>query len=155
LKGEVSVESRTEFPERFAPGVRVEWSAGGLARELTIRSSRPHGARLLLAFEGIEDVDAAKKLSGGELSVPEEDAAPAPRGFLYGHQVEGWRCEDLAGRLAGTVRQLERTPAGPMLSIETSAGREALVPFVAPIVVAVDEPGRRIVIDPPDGLLDL
>jgi 16S rRNA processing protein RimM len=42
-----------------------------------------------------------------------------------------------------------------MLSIETPSGREALVPFVAPIVVAVDEDGRRIVIDPPDGLLDL
>jgi 16S rRNA processing protein RimM len=135
--------------------VRVEWSSGELKRDLTVVSARPHGARLLLAFEGIEDVDAARRLAGGELVVPEEEAAPAPQGFLYSYRVEGWRCEDTAGRLAGTVRQLERTPAGPMLSIELPSGREALVPFVAPIVVAVDEEGRRIVIDPPDGLLDL
>jgi 16S rRNA processing protein RimM len=158
LKGEVSVEPRTEFPDRFAPGVRVEWSASGSAggtRTLTLKSARPHGSRLLLAFDGIDGVDAARELSGGELSVPEADAAPAPEGFLYGHEVEGWRCEDVSGRLAGTVRQLERTPAGPMLSIETPEGREALVPFVAPIVVSVDESGRRIVIDPPAGLLEL
>jgi len=53
------------------------------------------------------------------------------------------------------VRGLERTAAGPLLSIETPSGREALVPFVDPIVVAVHEEERRIVIDPPDGLLDL
>lgn len=155
LKGEVSVEPRTAFPDRFAPGVRVAWSAGDRSRDLTVKSARPHGARLLLAFDGIEDVDAARELSGGELVVPEEEAAPAPEGFVYGHRIAGWRCEDVAGRLAGTVRQLERTPAGPLLSIETVSGREALIPFVAPIVVAVDEEGQRIVIDPPEGLLDL
>jgi len=74
---------------------------------------------------------------------------------VYGHRIEGWRCEDVSGRLAGIVRGLERTAAGPLLSIETPSGREALVPFVDPIVVAVHEEERRIVIDPPDGLLDL
>ena len=50
---------------------------------------------------------------------------------------------------------LEHTPAGPMLSVDVGAGREALVPFVHPIVVEVDREGRRIVLDPPEGLLDL
>lgn len=155
LKGEVSVEPRTEFPDRFAAGVRVEWSRAADRRALTVRTARRHGARLLLAFDGVEDVDRARELSGGDLSVPDEEAAPAPEGFLYSHRIEGWRCEDVSGNLAGTVRGLERTPAGPLLSIDTASGREALIPFVAPIVVAVDEEGRRIVIDPPEGLLDL
>lgn len=155
LAGEVSVEPRTEFPGRFVSGSRVEWSLAGRTRSLTIRSSRPHGERLLLAFDGVSTVEEARMLAGGELAVPEEEAAAAPEGFLWSHRIEGWRCEDVRGRLAGTVRHLERTPAGPLLALETVSGREALVPFVSPIVVAVDETGRRIIIDPPDGLLDL
>jgi len=121
LKGEVSVEPRTQFPERFAAGVRVEWNFRGRSLPLTVRTARAHGARLLIAFEGIDDVDRARELSGGELSVPEEEAAPAPEGFLYSHRIEGWRCEDVQGRLAGIVRGLEQTPAGPLLSIELAS----------------------------------
>ena len=155
LDGEVSVEPLTDFPQRFAPGIAVDWRRGDRAQRLTVRGARAHGRRILLSFEGVSGVDAARLLSGGELSVPDEEAAPAPPGFYYSHQIEGWRCEDRQGRFAGTVRNLERTAAGPLLAIETASGREALVPFVAPIVVAVDDASRRIVIDPPEGLLDV
>lgn len=155
LAGEVSVEALTDFPDRFTPGLRVEWSRDGGTRPLVVRSARPHGTRLLLGFVGIDGVDDAKEISGGELSVRDEEAVSPPDGFLFGHRLEGWRCEDREGNLAGTVRLLENTPAGPLLSIETAGGREALIPFVAPIVVSVDELGRRIVIDPPEGLLEL
>ena len=155
LHGEVSVESRTEFPDRFAPGATLEWQGSGRTEALIVRSVRPHGSRLLVAFEGVGDVDAARALAGGALHVADEEAAPPRPGFYYSHQVEGWRCEDRAGRLAGIVRLLEQTPAGPLLSIELASGKEALVPFVSPIVVSVDESERRIVIDPPDGLLDV
>lgn len=155
LHGEVSVESRTEFPERFAPGATLEWQGSGRTAALTVRSVRPHGSRLLVAFEGVGDVDAARALAGGALHVPDEEAAPPRPGFYYSHQIEGWRCEDRTGRLAGIVRLLEQTPAGPLLSIELASGKEALVPFVSPIVVSVDDSLRRIVIDPPEGLLDV
>ena len=42
-----------------------------------------------------------------------------------------------------------------MLSVDVGGGREALVPFVHPIVVDVDRAARRIVLDPPEGLLEL
>jgi 16S rRNA processing protein RimM len=155
LKGEVSVELRTDFPSRFAPGVSFQWRLRDDVRSLTVRGARPHGDRMLLGFEGVEDVDAARRLSGGELSVPDEEAVAAPEGFYFGHELEGWRCETTTGELAGSVRRLEHTPAGPLLSLEAESGREILVPFVSPIVVLVDRASRRIVIDPPAGLLEL
>lgn len=155
LEGELSVEPFTDVPERFATGVRVEWRKGDDAKILTVRSSRSHGERLLIAFEGFAGVDSARSLSGGELTVGDEDAAAAPEGWYMSHQIEGWRCEDVSGRFAGTVRLLETTPAGALLSIETPSGKEALVPFVHPIVVLVDEAQRRVVIDPPEGLLEV
>jgi len=155
LDGELSVEPMTEFPERFVPGAEVDWRSGETARRVTIRSVRKHGKRLLVSFEGFGGVDAARSLAGGELSVADAEAAPPRSDFYYSHQVEGWRCVDRAGRLAGIVKTLEQTVAGPLLAIETPSGREALVPFVDPIVVCVDEEGRRIVIDPPEGLLEV
>ena len=157
LKGEVSVELRTDFPSRFAPGVSFEWRLDGRTdvRTLVVRGARPHSDRMLLCFEGVEDVDAARRLSGGELSVPDEEAVAAPEGFYFGHELEGWRCETTTGELAGSVRRLEHTPAGPLLLLESESGREILVPFVSPIVVLVDRTSRRIVIDPPAGLLEL
>jgi 16S rRNA processing protein RimM len=53
------------------------------------------------------------------------------------------------------VRDLEETPAGPQLTLDSPGGKEVLVPFVHPIVVEIDRRDRRIVLDPPEGLMDL
>ncbi len=151
----MSVESRTDFPERFAPGSRLEWRRGEESRPLVVAASRRHGGRWLLRFEGCERPEDARLLSGGELGVPEADALPAPEGSYYSHEVEGWRCEDARGGVLGTVAGLERTRAGPLLTVTTPAGKPVLVPFVEAIVLRMDEAGRRIVIDPPEGLFEL
>lgn len=155
LSGEVSVDVVTDFPERFVPGASLVWRSGTLERTLSLAAVRGHGGRLLLCFDGVEGVDAARGLQGGELLVPAGEAHPAPEGFYYGHEIRGFSCEDPDGRVLGVAAGLEPTPAGPMLSVEVGPGREALVPFVHPIVVAVDREKRRIVLDPPDGLLEL
>ncbi len=118
-------------------------------------SARPHGQRWLLLFEGVSSPEQARQLAGGEISVPTEEAFPAPEGYYYSHQIEGWRCEDSRGRPLGTVGALEETPAGPLLTVRTPGGRAVLVPFVAAIVAAVDAGGRRIVLEPPEGLFEL
>ena len=154
LRGEVSVDVWTDFPERFSPGAALLWR-GVPERTLLLSGVRGHPDRLILKFEGVDDVDTARALQGGELFVPVEDAHPAPEGFYYGHEVRGFSCEDAGGRVLGIAAGLEQTPAGPMLSVDVAPGREALVPFVHPIVVVVDREGRRIVLDPPEGLLEL
>ena len=155
LKGELSVEIATDFPERFAPGARLTWKRGDEVRELAIVSARPHGRRLLVAFEGLRDVDAARGLAGGDLLVAEENAFAAPAGFYFSHEIEGFRGEDPRGRLLGVVQGLSRTAAGPMLMLEVAGKKETLVPFVEEMVLKIDRDGRRIVLDLPEGLLDL
>jgi 16S rRNA processing protein RimM len=145
----------TSFPERFQPGGQLLWRRGEQERPLCVRGVRPHGDRLLLRFEGVDDPAGARELSGGELCVPGEEAFPAPEGFYYSHRVEGWHCEDAAGRPLGTVAGLEQTVSGPLLTVSTPSGKGVLVPFVAAIVIEVDEDGHRIVLEPPDGLFEL
>ena len=154
LEGEVLADVVTDFPERLHPGLRVVWRSGASERPLTIRVVRPQGDRMRIAFDGVETVDAARMLTGGDLCVPEAEVFPAPEGFYYEHEVAGFRCVDGAGRALGTVTALEKTAAGPMLTVAAD-GRETLVPWTRPIVVDVDRSARRSVLDPPEGLFDL
>jgi 16S rRNA processing protein RimM len=155
LAGEVSVDVLTSFPERFTPGLVLIWRRGAQERPLTLASVRPHAGRLLLRFEGASDVDAARALGGGDLLVAREEAVPAPDGFFYEHEVKGWRCQDVQGRLLGSVAGLEKTTAGPLLEVDTPSKKGVLVPFVEGIVVRIDRAAREVVLDAPDGLFDL
>jgi 16S rRNA processing protein RimM len=155
LSGEVATEVVTDFPERFVAGAPLVWRREAVERPLTIASARPHGDAILLRFEGIGDVDAARRLQGGELCVPAERAFPAGADFYYAHEIRGWECTDPSGRPLGVAADLEPGPAGPLLTLTTEAGRDILVPFVHGIVVDVDRSRRRIVLDPPEGLFAL
>lgn len=149
------MEVATSFPERFRGGARLLWRRGAEERPLVVAGARPHGGRFLLRFEGIEDPETARALAGGELLVAGNEAFPAPEGFYYSHRIEGWRCEDAAGRALGVVERLEQTAAGPLLTVATPKGKSVLVPFVDSIVVEIDESGGRVVLDPPEGLFEL
>jgi 16S rRNA processing protein RimM len=155
LKGEVSVEIATDFPERFAAGTHLTWRRHDEMRELAIASVRPHTGRLLVVFEGVCDVQAARELTGGDLVVAEQEAFAAPAGFYFSHEIEGFRGEDRQGHFLGVVRGLAQTVAGPTLTLETAEGKEALVPFVEEMVLKVDRESRKIVLELPEGLLDL
>jgi 16S rRNA processing protein RimM len=155
IAGEVSVSIRTDFPERFVPGAAFLWRNGDATRELRVTSARPHAGRMLLRFEGVGDASAARALAGGDLCIASGDARPAPPGYFYEHEILGWVCEDRSGRRLGEVTGLERAPGAPLLSVETRPGKVALVPFVHGIVVSVDREARRVVLEPPEGLLEL
>ena len=145
----------TDFPERFRPGTPVTWKRSGEERSLVVASARPHARRMLLRFENVSGVDAARALSGGELVVADSDSFPAPEGFHYAHEVRGWPCDDQAGRPLGEAAELETTVAGPLLTVRTPEGKFVLVPFVAGIVVRVASLAKRIVLEPPAGLFEL
>jgi 16S rRNA processing protein RimM len=156
LKGDVSVEILTAFPDRLLPGASLLWQREiEEPRRLTVAGVRAHGERVLMRFEGIEDVDSARALCPGDLSVPAGEAVPPPEGFFYSHELRGFACVDREGRALGTAAGVEETPAGPLLSVTRPDGKEALVPFVAEYVVRIDRGGRAIILDLPAGLLEL
>jgi 16S rRNA processing protein RimM len=133
----------------------LAWRRGEIERELRVAAAAVHGARIRLRFEGIEDADSARELAGGDLWVAQEQAVPPPEDFFYSHRLEGWRCEDTDGRALGRVSKLERTAGRAMLSIEAGGREPVSVPFTRPIVVSIDAEKERIVLDPPEGLMDL
>jgi 16S rRNA processing protein RimM len=109
---------------------------------------------VLVRIEGIDSPEAARRLSGRLLAVDRAEALPAPDGSFYPWQLHGARVETRDGREAGTFVRVE-PGGGHDLWVIAHEGRERLIPAVAEIVIDVSVADRRIVIDPPEGLLDL
>lgn len=154
LKGEVVVEVLTDFPERFRENLRVQ-IAGPRSdpRPARILSSRSFGDRLLVAFEGITNLASAETLRDSELSVHLADVKEPPPGFVYHWEVEGAEAFDAKGNRLGRVSALSDVGGRALLVLETPRGLRD-VPFSSPIVVSVDVAAKRVVLDPPPGLLD-
>ena len=155
VKGEVSVEVRTDDPDRrFAAGSTLATDPPERG-PLTIVGTRPHHGRLLVRFEGVADRNAAEALRGALLVVDAASAGDTDDGEWWDHDLIGLAAVLPGGNPLGTVNDVIHVPGPPLLAIVTDEGRELLVPFVAEIVPEVDVTAGRLVVDPPPGLLEL
>ena len=158
LKGEITVEVRTDVPERrFVAGARLHVVPPRDPRPvpgvLTLRSVRDHNGVFLLGFEEIPDRDAAETLRGLllEVDVPDDEQEPDA---WYDHQLIGLAAVDPAGRALGEIVRVEHPGPQDLLVVRRPDGQDRLVPFVAAIVPTVDVAGGRVVIDAPGGLIE-
>jgi 16S rRNA processing protein RimM len=158
IRGEVTVELRTDEPERrFAVGtpVRAERPSGSAApwSELTVEATRWHQSTLLVRFEELPDRTTAEAARGLLLhaEVPADETPDDPDEF-YDHQLVGLAVEDLDGRALGEVIAVLHG-AQDLLQVRTPDGRDALVPFVAALVPEVDVAGGRVVVADRPGLV--
>jgi 16S rRNA processing protein RimM len=158
LKGEVSVEPRTDEPDRrFTPGARLRTErrrpGGDAVSSLTVRDTRWHSGRLLVTFEEIADRTAAEDARGTLLvvSVDPSERPEDPEEF-YDHQLVGLAVETTAGEQVGELVEVVHGTAQDLLVVRAEDDREVLVPFVAALVPEVDLEGGRIVVDDRPGL---
>lgn len=158
LRGELVVDVRTDSPEeRFVPGVVLTARRAGVPDSaVTVESSRPHSGRLLVRFVEVPDRNAAEAMRGARLVIDADAVGPPadPEEF-HVLQLEGLRAELEDGTVVGTVREVVHGPGGELLVLARADLPDALVPFVRAIVPTVDLDSGRVVLTPPEGLLDL
>jgi 16S rRNA processing protein RimM len=154
LRGDVVVNPETDFvAERFRPGATVWMRSAEREEQLTIASARVQNGRPVVGFEGVSSIEAAERLAGLELRVPEESLQTLEPGQYYEHQLVGCSVSTADGPV-GTVVRVDRGAGGSRLVVEGARG-EILVPLAVDICVEIDVTGRRIRIEPPEGLLEL
>jgi 16S rRNA processing protein RimM len=158
LRGEVVVDVHTDSPEeRFAPGSRLAATRPGIPKDvtLTVESARPHSGRFLVAFVEAPDRTSAEELRGLRLLVDSSSiGVPEDPEEFHVHQLEGLAAELADGTVVGRVKEVVHGPGGELLVLARPGEPDALVPFVHAIVPTVDVAGGRLVLTPPDGLLD-
>jgi 16S rRNA processing protein RimM len=153
--GRVVIDPDTDFAEeRFRPGNAVFLRRGGDVARFVLRDVRFHRGRPIVGLDGVSTIGGAEALAKAEVRVPEESLGRLPAGTFYYHELIGCRVETVEGRALGTVASIEGGGEAHRLVVE-DASDELQVPLTAPICVRVDPRARVIVLDPPEGLLDL
>ncbi|MFB1044912.1 ribosome maturation factor RimM [Streptomyces chrestomyceticus] len=155
IKGEVTVEVRTDEPElRLAPGAVLATDPPATG-PLTIETGRVHSGRLLLRFEGVRDRTGAEALRNTLLiaEVDPEEVPEDPEEF-YDHQLVDLDVVTRDGTEVGRIAEISHLPYQDLLIVRRPDGSEIMIPFVSEIVPEIDLAEQKAVIDPPPGLLD-
>jgi 16S rRNA processing protein RimM len=147
LKGEVVVELVTDREERLAPGNALQTDRGQVLAIESARLQRPGNdrrrARWVVHFEGFATVEAAGDWRDvALLAEPLDDP-----GELWAHELVGSQVVLPDGSPVGRCHALIANPAADLLELDGGA--------LVPVVFVTDHGPGRIVIDPPEGLLDL
>lgn len=141
LRGEVMVTLSTNRHERMTAGA-VLYSGD---RALVIREAHEHQGRWRVQFEGVDDRNAAEALRGAVLTG--DPLGDAPEGEAWVHDLIGTEVHDRAGTMLGRITSVEDNPAHDLLVLDNGA--------LVPMVFVVEHRNDVIVVELPDGLLDL
>jgi len=138
IRGEVIVELVTNRAERLDPGSVLSTDAG----DFEVLRSSPHQNRWIVAFAGVADRNRAEELRG---TVLRAEALEDEDDTLWVHELVGVRVYDVNGLFYGSVLEVEANPASDLLVLPQG---------LVPLTFVVDQPPGRVVIDPPEGLIE-
>ncbi|HEY1485311.1 MAG TPA: ribosome maturation factor RimM [Micromonosporaceae bacterium] len=160
VRGELVVYVTTDEPEdRYVAG-SVLHTDPATAGPLTIEAVRVYTAggrpQMLITFDGVYDRDTAERLRGVKLLVDASDVKPSddPDEF-HDFELVGLSVTLENGENVGEIIRINHGPGADLLIVKRPDGRQTLIPFVKAIVPSVDVAGGRVVITPPEGLLEL
>ncbi len=155
IRGHVIVNPETDFPEsRFRAGAELWMHREGRVASVTIEHVRFHQGRPILGLAGVATMNEAGALAGAEFRVPVAALQPLADGEFYRHDLVGCRVTSSDGTLIGTVLRVDGDRGSSRLVVDVGGG-EVLVPLAVAICVRIDPAAGEIVIEPPEGLLDL
>lgn len=152
LKGEVSMEIMTDFPERFET---AEWFYIGNEQEAApyrLESYRWHQQKLLLTLAGVTNRAEAEQLTGQFVQIPVEEAMPLEDGNFYLFQLIGLEAVTTTHERLGCVTNILETGANDVLVIQNDE-REVLLPDIPDVVKSIDLERKLIIVELIDGLI--
>ncbi len=149
--GEATVQVQTDDPDlRFKVGAKLILDNG---KDLTIRSARWHNQILLLAFDGVVDRNQIEELRDQMISAEVDITSLSPGEYHY-QQLLGCQVFLQSDELIGEVDEIVKLPSQDLLSVAKN-GKKVLIPMVKKIIISIDILTKKIVVDPPEGLLDV
>jgi 16S rRNA processing protein RimM len=152
IRGAVRIKSFTAIPGDVARYGPVGDESGG--RRWRVRVVGAAKGVVIGRLPGVEDRNAAEALRGLRLYLP-RSALPPPEAEEYYHaDLIGLSAVLPDGTPVGQVRAVHDFGAGDTLELERPQGPPVLVPFTRTVVPLIDIAARRLVVDPPAGLLE-
>jgi 16S rRNA processing protein RimM len=160
-KGELFAWPLTDHPDSvYAPGTLFRTGSEESsepdpdAPTLRLTDARPFKRGYLVSFAGVRDREGAEALQGRYIFQETEALEPLAEGELFYHQLLGMEVVTKDGQSVGKVREVYELRPADLLEVLGPKG-EVMIPFLSHIVVEIDAEAGRMVIDPPEGMLDL
>jgi 16S rRNA processing protein RimM len=154
VRGELRAELLTEDPTRFGLLERVfvgQPDQVPVALRLERYRFRADRSWILLKLAGYDDRTRASELRGALVQIPMHESLPLGDDEYYEHQILGLAVETKEGEALGRVTEILYTGSNDVY-VTRSAGQELLIPALEDVVLEVDLPGGRLVVDLPAGL---
>jgi 16S rRNA processing protein RimM len=157
LKGDCTLFPLTGEPDAVFAAGRAVWLVGidgdVVAGPLSIERSRAYHRAWLIKFAGADERRALDPWRGLFLAVPETELKPPEGDEVYVHELAGFSVRLPDQTPLGLVTAVYEMPAGLMIEVQ-GAKREFLLPYKKEFVREVDRGGRRLVVTPPEGLVE-
>lgn len=134
--------------------MRVYFKKKGVPEEFLVEDARPHKSFTILKLKGIDSINQALEFVGEDLYYPEEDLLPPEEGGYYFHQINGFTVITKNGEVIGKVDDMMPITDNDLLVVR-SESKEFLIPLTPTICLDIDLDQKIVVVDPPEGLLDL
>ena len=149
IRGEVRLRSFTQDPTAVTSYGPLESEDG--ARRFTIEGLRPAKDHFVARLAGVDNRDAAEKLTNLKLYVLRDRLPPIEDADTYYHaDLVSLLAVTPDGTALGTVTAIHNFGAGDLVEIKPAAGGEPLmVPFTVTAVPQIDMAARRMVVQPP------
>ena len=152
VRGLVKLASFTEDPEAVTQYGDLTDEAG--ARTFSVALVAANKDHWIARIGTVDDRDLAQALAGTRLFVDRAKLPPPDEDEFYHADLIGMRAELPDGTALGTVAAMHNFGAGDIIEIALPSGKRPLLPFDRETVPEIDPVARRLVIDPPSGLLD-
>ena len=159
-KGEIYVWPLTDHPENtFVSGgaFYLGDGEGALPSEpvvLHIAESRAYRRGFLVRFEGVHDRHGSEDLCGRYVLRDFDQVGRPEQGEVFYHDLLGMEAVTVDGRRVGEVVEVYELQSADLLEIRGSE-KSHMIPYISAMIRSVDVEDNRIVLDPPDGLLDI
>lgn len=133
---------------------RVFFQKKGVQQEHHVEFIRPYKDCFIIKLKEIDSLLEAKKLVGKEVLFPEEELQSLEKDHYYFFQLVGCSVVTKTGDKVGVVEDLLSMPESELLVVR-GRERDILIPVVSEICIQMNIDKKEIVINPPEGLLDL
>lgn len=151
VQGAVRLKSFCAEPEAIAGYGPLVTEDG---RSFGLRLLRPLSGAYAAKLTGVGTREQAEALKGTRLYAPRDRLPVLPEDEFYHADLIGLDVVDTGGAELGTIRAVLDHGAGDLIEIARAGRAPVLVPFTRAAVPTVDLAARRVVIDPPPGILD-
>jgi len=151
VRGWLRVQSFTDPPQRLFEWKLWRLQAGdnsAAQREVKLLEARPQGNGWIARLEGIDERDAASRLTGQMILVEREQLPPAEGREHYRDDLVGFEVKNVEGALLGVVDHFVDTPGNAVMVIK--GAREHWVPVTKQHLRSVDTDTRRVIVDWPE-----